>query len=396
MGEDKVNYDVKNFYKGQLIFKEGQIAHLAYLIKSGSVIIYKVINDKQVVLDNLKPGQIFGEMGVISGEPRTANAMASEYSEIIVIDKKTLDHTLQNSSLIIQSLTKSLIDRLKKTTQKIFDKPSDNVFSNVFMGICNILNIMYKTHHNMSPKEASLNPDHQLGLSYEELSTKIKEIIPISQLEIDSVIKKLQKFNLVEINRKSAANLGKQFVKVSNPDTFIKIAKGVCEELQLQGSITSSTQSQEFMDIHDFAKIVNTTPELIYKKIGAGEIPENLFFVHKDAASAWAKELGEEFFKKVKRQRVKIEDLEEINDIVYVDNATLQEAISKIGHYKLSILLKIANEEARDKILRNLSTNIANIVKEEMSFREEVDEIEVADIEDEFINIIKALKGVSK
>ena len=151
-------------------------------------------------------------------------------------------------------------------------------------------------------------------------------------------------------------------------------------------------QSIEFCDIHDFASYVDSTPELISKKIAAGEFPENIFYFHMSAVSEWKKEVGEDFFKKAKRRRVKIEDLEGVDDIVYVDNATVQEILSKIGYYKIGILAAIAGAVARDKIYSNLSSNMVNIIKEEMPSKEALDELEAADIEEEFIELIKDMK----
>jgi hypothetical protein len=65
-------YKTREIPQGTLIFKEGQAAREAYLIKSGSVSIYRVIDNKKVVLRTMRAGQIVGEMGVITQEPRSA------------------------------------------------------------------------------------------------------------------------------------------------------------------------------------------------------------------------------------------------------------------------------------------------------------------------------------
>ena len=386
MNGEKGKYEVRSFYKGQMIFKEGQRAETAFLVKSGTVEIFRIINNKRVVLAHLKEGKIFGEMGVITGGPRTASAMASEYSEMVVIDQKVLNHFLKKSPPIVHSLTRSLIERLQDTTKKVPEEYS----SNVFMSVCNIIETLDTARRNMPASEIRQNRELQLGLNYRDLSRKIKEIILISQTEIDTIIKKLRSINVLDIESKSDGNGREHFVKITDSENFIKKAKDFYEEWK--AIIPFFTSDQEFIDLYDFAKLVNSTPEMIYKKIGAGEIPENIFFVNKSAVSAWVKEVGDDFFKKVKRKRVKIEDIEGVDDIIHVDNASLQEVFSQIGYYKLGVLVSIANDKARDKIYQNISSNIANIIKEEMPPKEEIDEIEAAEIEGELINIIKTLK----
>jgi CRP-like cAMP-binding protein len=112
-------YSVTPFYKGEIIFKEGQQAKTAYLIKSGVVTIQKKIENTQVTIAHINAGHIFGEMGIISGEPRNATALAEDYCELVVIDHEVLSKTLSESPMIIQAITKALIERLRSTSQQI-------------------------------------------------------------------------------------------------------------------------------------------------------------------------------------------------------------------------------------------------------------------------------------
>ena len=61
-----------NFYpKGEFVFREGESADLAYILKSGSVEILKTGIDGEIVLATLdEPNKIFGEMALIDGAPR--------------------------------------------------------------------------------------------------------------------------------------------------------------------------------------------------------------------------------------------------------------------------------------------------------------------------------------
>ena len=125
------------------------------------------------------------------------------------------------------------------------------------------------------------------------------------------------------------------------------------------------------------------------------EIPETLFFFHKNSALAWAGDQEEDFFKRVKRKKKNIQDLEDINDIVFVDNSTCKEVFAKLGYYKLGVLLSVAEEEARQKILGNLAKKIAKIVQDEAEERGPADPAEAEDVSDELIEMVKAAKGVT-
>jgi CRP-like cAMP-binding protein len=57
---------------GKLVCRKGESANEFYLIEQGKA---KVVRDGQY-LDELGPGDFFGEMGVLGGAPRNANVIA--------------------------------------------------------------------------------------------------------------------------------------------------------------------------------------------------------------------------------------------------------------------------------------------------------------------------------
>ncbi|ETR73534.1 MAG: cyclic nucleotide-binding protein [Candidatus Magnetoglobus multicellularis str. Araruama] len=155
MAKGAKGYNIKTFLKGQTIFKEGDPGNLAYLIRSGSVDIYKVMNNKKILLERLQPGEIFGEMSIISKEPRSANAAANEYSELVVINQKDLEVSISKSLPIVQALANLLIKRLRHTSEMIREHPTNNIF----LSTCNIL---YLLHENLTlPKKVTANDSFQ-------------------------------------------------------------------------------------------------------------------------------------------------------------------------------------------------------------------------------------------
>lgn len=101
-----------------MIFKEGQSANQAYLIRSGKVSIYKDVDGRKVFVAFMVPGQILGEMAIISGEPRSASAEAAEFCELLVMDQGTLKNALDDTLPIIKALLNQLIVRINETDKK--------------------------------------------------------------------------------------------------------------------------------------------------------------------------------------------------------------------------------------------------------------------------------------
>eukprot|EP00933_Yihiella_yeosuensis_P033563 TRINITY_DN27241_c0_g1_i1.p1 TRINITY_DN27241_c0_g1~~TRINITY_DN27241_c0_g1_i1.p1 ORF type:complete len:978 (+),score=202.39 TRINITY_DN27241_c0_g1_i1:106-3039(+) len=65
------------FRAGQYIMKEGEIGDMLYIIERGICDACKTIEDKEIVLVQLKKGFFFGELAVIFDMPRTASVRAT-------------------------------------------------------------------------------------------------------------------------------------------------------------------------------------------------------------------------------------------------------------------------------------------------------------------------------
>ena len=65
------------FTDGEYIFREGESANFAYIVKSGGVEITKITSVGEDVLASIKNPTLFGEMALIDGSPRSAGARAN-------------------------------------------------------------------------------------------------------------------------------------------------------------------------------------------------------------------------------------------------------------------------------------------------------------------------------
>lgn len=389
----------KTFHKGSMIYKEGQDSKVAFLIKQGRVGIFRIIGNKRVSLGERGPGQVFGEMGIISGENRTANAEALDFTEVIILDRPLLRTMLLKSPRPVQIIAGYLADRVKTLSARITERPTGNMFYSV----CRVLALNYKAAAAAAPKPA------QYEMSYADACRAVKDILLVSQIEIDEIVEKLVKMTVLELTEIKSAyyradplldtvRKGSEFVKdrtvrIPDMEKFLQVAKTLSRELRAQADFSCDL---EFMDLTDFAREADAPPEMIYRKMAFREIPENLFFFHKPSALAYIERMGREFFQRAKRPRLKIEDLQTVDDIAAVDNATLQEAFSSLGFHKMAVLVAMAGDEARDKITRNLSKKIATVVLDEAGRLDGMDPEEAAGVEQELIDRIKSLKGLAQ
>ena len=62
----------KIYTDGSIIVKQGDTGNLMYIILKGEVEVLREDDGEQVILSTLKKGDIFGEMALFSGQPRSA------------------------------------------------------------------------------------------------------------------------------------------------------------------------------------------------------------------------------------------------------------------------------------------------------------------------------------
>ncbi len=104
---------------GEVIFRQGESSAEVYHIQSGRVGISIARGEGDVLLAELGPGAIFGEMALIIGPPRTATATALEPVVLNVIPESVFRQNTLGLPEWALSIARVLADRLKNTTSSL-------------------------------------------------------------------------------------------------------------------------------------------------------------------------------------------------------------------------------------------------------------------------------------
>ncbi|MZH02443.1 MAG: cyclic nucleotide-binding domain-containing protein [Nitrospinae bacterium] len=101
--------------KGDIIFTEGSFSDMVYIITSGRFELSKVDSKgEKILIDVLGPNSIFGELGVLTGEPRTATVTAVEPGELSVLSPREFDHLLDKRPEFLRPLLRVMAKRLSE------------------------------------------------------------------------------------------------------------------------------------------------------------------------------------------------------------------------------------------------------------------------------------------
>ena len=106
--------------RGTVIVRSGDPTDSLYILINGSA---RVMNSdeegREVILSILGPGDFFGEMGLIDGSPRSADVVAAESCELLVISKADFKRCLQENFEVALNIMKRLVERLREADRKI-------------------------------------------------------------------------------------------------------------------------------------------------------------------------------------------------------------------------------------------------------------------------------------
>lgn len=98
---------------GEVLFYEQDPGHSAFLIESGLVRVSVGSGDEMVILADLGPGDLLGEMAMIDDAPRTATATALQESVLLVIDREHLAERIEQTDPVVRALLGGQLKRYR-------------------------------------------------------------------------------------------------------------------------------------------------------------------------------------------------------------------------------------------------------------------------------------------
>jgi CRP/FNR family transcriptional regulator, cyclic AMP receptor protein len=108
--------------RGEIIFTKGDPGSGLMGVLSGSVKISVPSADgRDIVLNIIHAGEIFGEIALLDGRPRTADATAMTDCELIVIERRDFIPFLRSEPDLIMQIVEILCSRLRWTTEQVQD-----------------------------------------------------------------------------------------------------------------------------------------------------------------------------------------------------------------------------------------------------------------------------------
>ena len=104
---------------GTPVVYKGDPSGALYLIASGRVKVHQAsTSGDEVILDVKGPGDFFGEMSLLDGQPRSADVSTLEASELLLLEGDALRETIHQQPAVAWTLLRLLSQRLREQNEQ--------------------------------------------------------------------------------------------------------------------------------------------------------------------------------------------------------------------------------------------------------------------------------------
>ena len=170
--------------RGETIFMKGDAGTCLFAVCSGTVeVLVPSAAGKSAVMNLINAGEIFGEIALLDGRPRTADALAFTDCTLMVLERRDFLPLLREQPDIAVKLLEILCARVRRTTEQV----EEIMF----------LDLEGRLAKALLRLEKSLQAPYRIAITQRALS----EIVGVSREETNKQLQLWSKDNIVRLER---------------------------------------------------------------------------------------------------------------------------------------------------------------------------------------------------
>ncbi|MBI5513819.1 MAG: cyclic nucleotide-binding domain-containing protein [Deltaproteobacteria bacterium] len=108
----------RTYAPGALIVAEGDTGDTAFILTAGRCLAFKTVEGSRVPLREMGPGDVFGEMAVLTARPRTASVQALEETTVLCVTRESMQEQL-GANAWLGSFVGALAQRFREADERL-------------------------------------------------------------------------------------------------------------------------------------------------------------------------------------------------------------------------------------------------------------------------------------
>jgi CRP-like cAMP-binding protein len=113
------------FGKGEKIISQGEAGNSMFILSQGKAEVQVAREGRSQSVGNLVAGDCFGEISLLTGEPRSATILATLDCEVLEIDQETIGILLREHPELAESLSETVVARRSATETQLASAPAN-------------------------------------------------------------------------------------------------------------------------------------------------------------------------------------------------------------------------------------------------------------------------------
>jgi CRP-like cAMP-binding protein len=97
---------------------EGDVEDSFYIVLSGRVDVYKILEGQRLLVNHLDAGAHFGDIALLLDQPRSATIITAEPTELLILDRASFREFLRENAEIVVALSQLVIRRFLLQEEK--------------------------------------------------------------------------------------------------------------------------------------------------------------------------------------------------------------------------------------------------------------------------------------
>lgn len=173
----------------EMIFCENEPGNDLFIVQRGRVKISKYINGNDVILNIMKPGDVFGEMALLDNKPRSASATALEETELLAINKKNFETMTVSQPQLMTRIIVLLSERIWNAYKKI----ANSLLPDINARIADMLmTIVERNKVKIAPRQ---------GFEFDVGPMELLKMLGLSDREMNAFARFMSVYKFIKLER---------------------------------------------------------------------------------------------------------------------------------------------------------------------------------------------------
>jgi CRP-like cAMP-binding protein len=109
----------REYDDGEVVCRQGEVGDRMYVIQAGRAVVSREEGGTDVVVGELRPGDVFGEMAIFDRQPRSATARAKGKARVLTLDKRAFLRQVHEDPSLAFRILERMSHRIRSLNEEV-------------------------------------------------------------------------------------------------------------------------------------------------------------------------------------------------------------------------------------------------------------------------------------